>query len=506
MEELRLVAPDPLWHPSSVAARAALFGIDAPDIKTSSILESDCADGGNILSVAASLPNAQCTGISRSAEARANGLDLIAASGLVNVCLLDGETELDDRFDYIFLRNTYSRYSENERNEMMKRCASLLKDGGFLVVESLCLPGWSYAEPIRAQLQYHTRNIEDPHEKMIAGRQFLAALVESVPSHLSQLKELADSAFQGSTNVPDINFGLEYFDDGFKATYFHEFITSLDGSGLQYLCDLSLGSMMVNQFPAAMSKILPEDAGIVESEQYLDFTVNRAKRFSILCSDTIDIDRSISPDAVRKLYFSTSGLPDNPDSVFDTEEVQLNSPNGGLLTLRHASAKAALLALASSFPKRLSFDEVCKAVENGLGSFDDESEKIIAETLVACAVSEIIQVDSYQGGASFEGVDKPKVSALARAQAESDKFGYVSSLQHRSIVVDSTASQLLSMLDGSVGVDELVGRVGELISQGDLIVKQAGEPIDDEAIISEASEAQVRAFLDRFLVQGVFQS
>ncbi len=503
MEELRLVVTEPLWHPSSVAARAKLFGVDAPAIENCSVLESDCADGGNLLSMAQSLPDATFTGVCRSEAAYGDATELAKESGLDSVRFLKESEAVDGTYDYIFLRSVYSRYALSQRQKVVNYFASRLNPGGILVVESLSRPGWDYVEPIREQMRYHTRNINDPHEKMIAGRQFLSALAQSVPDTISQYKLLAEQEWENSKSIPDINFAYEYLDKSLIPCYFHEFADSLKGNGMQYLCDLSLGSMMINQFPGVMGSIVPEDSGLVEAEQYLDFAVNRTKRVSLLCADDIEVTRQIGTDAVRDLYFSAVGLPENPESVFETEETLLQSPNGGVVSIKHTAGKAALLALASVFPRRMSFAELLEAVEKGLGSINDDDETVIGEVLAACAASEIVQIDSSAGAASYEVTDKPVVSPLARAQAALGRCGYVSSLQHRPITIDRVASELLAMLDGSHSVDDLVEKLQSMIESGDLSLKQDGEDTDDAELISEASDAQVRAFLDRFLAEGL---
>ena len=159
---------------------------------------------------------------------------------------------------------------------------------------------------------------------MIAGRQYLNALSQSVPQALPQYRAIAEGEWTSSNNVPDLNFGVEYLEDGFHPSFFHEFVESLEGSGLQYLCESSLGSMLINQFPAAMGSILPEDCSVVETEQYVDFITNRTRRLSILCRDDIEIDRNIDPSVCESLYFSVPGLGENPEEEFSNPEVTLN--------------------------------------------------------------------------------------------------------------------------------------------------------------------------------------
>ena len=506
MNELAIVTPNSLWHPSAVSARATLFGVPSTPVENASVLELDCGDAGNILSIAASLPGSTCLGISSTADSLARGQALQSAAGLTNLNLQEDSAGIEGVFDYIFLRNTFSRFAPKQRNELMSYYSGKLSENGIMVVDHMCLPGWHFLEPIRQQMVYHTRNLTDPHERMIAGRQYLSALAQSVPSTMEQYRLIAEAELMTSQGVPDLNFGIEYLDTELHPSFFHEFGASLEGNGIQYLCELSLGSMMINQFPAAMGSIMPEDASVMETEQYLDFVTNRNRRTTLLCRDSVEVDRSIEPTACEPLYFSAIGLPDNPEAVFEEEETVLSSPNGGFITLKTPVGKAAMLALAKEFPKRLSLPEVCQAVEEGLGEFGEGDQGIVAETLTACAVSEIVQIDSIPGRATFEVSEHPVASSLVRAQAASEDLPYVATLHHGFVNVDQAAVALLQLLDGNNDKGALVARLREMIDDESLTVQKEGEPTDDAEVIAEASEQQVEAFLFNFARSGLLEA
>lgn len=506
MNELSLVMPDTLWHPSPVSARARLFGVPSANVEQASILELDCADGGNILSIAASLPGATCVGISASTEALARGRNLVGKAGLTNIALGEKAEEIEGSFDYIFLRNTFSRVAPEKRSELISFYKNRLTEHGILAVEQLCYPGWHYAESIRQQVRYHTRNIEDPHEKMIAGRQFLHALAQSVPGGMQQYQYVAQTAWESSNRVPDCNFGIEYFDDKRHPSFFYEFGQAFEGSGLQYLCELSLGSMMINQFPPAMGSVIPKDAGVIEGEQYLDFVTNRTRRVSLLCNDQFEVTRNIQPAVCESLYFSAVGAPDDPGKVFEEDEIILNSPYGGSITITNRAAKAAMLALSTRFPMRLNLSEVLEIVKEALGEYTGEDKDAVLETMTACAVSEIARIDTIPGRACFELTDKPVASSLVRAQAEVRDNPYVASLQHRTISIDLTGAILLEMLDGTNGRDDLSKRITELFADGSLSIEKDGEAVTDPAAISETAEQQADAFLAMFAGNGLLEA
>ena len=58
----------PQTHPNRLAGIAKVFGIDSPLPSKARVLELGCADGGNILPMAQSLPDASFLGIDYSSK------------------------------------------------------------------------------------------------------------------------------------------------------------------------------------------------------------------------------------------------------------------------------------------------------------------------------------------------------------------------------------------------------------------------------------------------------
>src|SRR5947207_11530446 len=56
----------PFSHPSRLAAVARLMGLDTPPVQRCRVLELGCASGGNLIPMAATLPQARFLGIDLS--------------------------------------------------------------------------------------------------------------------------------------------------------------------------------------------------------------------------------------------------------------------------------------------------------------------------------------------------------------------------------------------------------------------------------------------------------
>ncbi|MDF1739377.1 MAG: methyltransferase regulatory domain-containing protein [Verrucomicrobiales bacterium] len=506
MSHIDIVTPEPLAHPSSLLATAHLFGLGTPSQSELKILEFDCGDGGNLISIAATLPDSDCLGIAESADAIEHGSRLAKEAGLKNVKLTTGNISSiprDGVYDIILLKNIYSRTSPGKRAALLTRASSHLGENGIILVDQICLPGWSFKEPIRKQIQYHLRNEEDSLQRVIKGRQFLLALAASVPDHLGLYQTLVRSEKDISSQIPDLNFSVEYLSDSIQPSHFHEFAEVLDEAGLHYVAEAELETMMINRFPAAIAAILPENSSLVESEQYIDFITNRSRRFSIVCPKTEPVERQLEPERIKSLYFSMYSAPVDAAAVMAESETSLTGPTGSIVTLTTKSSKAALLVLSENAPARMSFEEITTKVSDRTGDLTEADIKSIAEALSAGAVSGMVKINCNEGAWSRLTSDSPTASSLVRAQAAA-AMPYVSSLQHRTIEIDQVAGRLLQLLDGKNGKEKLISTLVEMISIGELSAETPeGEKIEDPEKVEQIAAQQVDLFLARFATSGL---
>jgi tRNA G46 methylase TrmB len=83
--------PVPESHPARLETLGWLFGLPPADHRHSRVLELGCADGGNLIPMAAFLPQGRFIGIDLYANQVADGNALIAAAGLDNVTIQQGD-------------------------------------------------------------------------------------------------------------------------------------------------------------------------------------------------------------------------------------------------------------------------------------------------------------------------------------------------------------------------------------------------------------------------------
>src|SRR6516164_1345854 len=135
-----------LTHPNHLAALARLFAMTPPEIATCRVLELGCAQGDNLIPMAASLPGARFVGIDLSPRHIAEGRAAIAELGLENIELRE-QNILDvspgqGSFDFIVAQGVYSWVPEPVREQMLRLCATALAPSGLAHISYNTYPGW----------------------------------------------------------------------------------------------------------------------------------------------------------------------------------------------------------------------------------------------------------------------------------------------------------------------------------------------------------------------------
>ena len=128
-------------HPNRMAVVARLFGLDPAPVRTARVLEIGCAEGGNAIPVAVSLPEARVVGIDLSERQVSIGNGRIRQMGLSNVELVRADlAELKDdlgKFDYVCAHGVYSWIAPDLQETLLRACHDLLAPDGIAYVLSL---------------------------------------------------------------------------------------------------------------------------------------------------------------------------------------------------------------------------------------------------------------------------------------------------------------------------------------------------------------------------------
>ena len=153
-------------QPARLAGIARLFGMDAPDASRASVLELGCASGGNIVPLAARFPEARFVGVDLSARQVADGQARIAALGLTNIEIVQGDIATVDlssrRFDYVICHGVYSWVPPEVQEAMFRIMAKTLAGNGIAYVSYNTYPGWHLRTVVRDICLRHAGSARAP--------------------------------------------------------------------------------------------------------------------------------------------------------------------------------------------------------------------------------------------------------------------------------------------------------------------------------------------------------
>jgi SAM-dependent methyltransferase len=160
-------------HPDRLATIATLFGMTPAPVASCRVLELGCGDGGNLIPMAFSLPGSEFVGVDLAPSTIKVGADKAARLGLTNISLrpldiLDFDLSFGE-FDYIIAHGVYSWVPHEVREKVLAICRTHLAPQGVAYISYNAFPGGHIRQMMREMMQYHTRDILDPQER-IQGR------------------------------------------------------------------------------------------------------------------------------------------------------------------------------------------------------------------------------------------------------------------------------------------------------------------------------------------------
>jgi hypothetical protein len=379
-------------HPRHVAAVAQLHGLRLQPADNWRVLELGCADAGNALAIAASLPAAQVTAIDIDAAAIARGSELAARAGLTNITLHAADvTALDSaalgRFELVIVHGLLSWVPDAVRRQALTLTRDCMTERGVAFVSFNCGP---VRRALRRRLLPRLAGIADPHERLAAARELLGGDLiaggdPDVLAHVRYLRGLPDHLL-AHDDLGAINTALALDD-------------VLGESGLRYLGDATLA------------------AGSGAAASHRQVLLTRAR------------PASVAPDPLRLGGLHAGAALQRQGDTFTTPDgLQVHSGDQAQLT--------ALDALAGAWPEAVAVDTLPR-----------DSWAVLLEA----AAHGLVRLVSPPPTVSAQPSACPRALALARAQAARDARAV--SQWHRTIGLDADDVALLTQLDATHAVN-----------------------------------------------------
>jgi len=497
--------PFPETHPERLCAVAKLFGLDAPAPANSRVLELGCSMGGNLIAIAQINPDSRCVGIDASSHQVAEGWKTIEALGLKNVQLRHLDIlDIDDsigEFDYIISHGVYSWVPARVQEKMLEICRRHLARNGVAYISYNTYPGWHIRGIVRDMMFYRGMQFSDAGVRLAQAKSLVEFVAHASNTSETPYQQLLQGEFRQLGKMTDYYLHHEFLEEHNQPLYFHEFAQRLAVNGLQYLGEAEFATMISTNFSAEIAKTL-QDLGasdILQMEQYMDFVRCRYFRKTLICRNSIRLNRAIDSGIVKDLLLASDAAPELDDPALDPgQRVTYLAPGGGKLTCRAPVTKLALRALRKAWPMPMVFADLlaqCRAEAARLGHPADEAiaaGSLSGDLLTAIGAGVVewrVTPVPYTNAVG----EYPVASALARLQAA--QAYRAANLRGELITLDEIHRQTLRHLDGTHNLADLIAIQMTALKAGEFVLR----PENEETVITD--EAQMRKLLDSALAK-----
>jgi SAM-dependent methyltransferase len=434
-----------------MATIGRLLGLTPPDVRRCRVLELACGDGGNLIPMALTLPDAQFYGFDLAEEPIRQGRETIAALELENVRLAQGDlldaSCVSGEFDYIITHGLYSWCPAPVRDAIMRISSEHLATDGIAYVSYNALPGGRLRQMLREMMLFHAGEIEDPMEKARQARALLTLVAHG---------RTREDAFNGLVRdevarMTDRDLWYLFHDelaDIYEPVYLHQFASHASSYGLQYLGDANFYNLQPANLTAEAQETIDAVAGEdrVLREQYVDFIHCRRFHHSLLCRDGRSVSCPPTAERVSGLYASSPAV-----MVADGE---FKGPLDSGMKTQHPVAKRLMPELIEAWPQAVRVTDT------------EELPILLATTLGG-----LTELRTTPLPVANRVSGRPLASPLARYQARLGRP--LTSLVHSTVeATDRFVLRVLPLLDGSRDIAAIARKLRVSPSRVDAVLRK----------------------------------
>ncbi len=429
------------------------------------MLELGCGDGGNLLPMAYGLTGSRLVGIDLAPTAIAKAREVARALGLDNVEFACADLATVGRelgeFDYVIAHGVYSWVPEAVSDRLLAVCRASLAPSGVAFVSYNALPGAHLRTMLREMMLFDARGVDAPDARARRARQFLEALADGNASGPGY-RQLVAEALEQAHAKGDAALLHDELAPSSRPSYFHEFVDHARTHGLQYLAEADYFEMHTSVPSPAVALLLAEqDGDIVAKEQYLDFLKFRTFRQTLLCRADVTLDRGLPPEVAQRFCVASAAVRTEVAGEHERSGravVEFRGPRGGALRTDEPVIEATLDLVAARWPERVPFADVLPSARASARRGTDgtaaqtrteaEDARVLGEAVLRAYAANVVELHVDAGSFVRTAGQQPRVSALARRQAQ--EGGAVSTLRHTTLRIDDPEGRrLLTLLDGT---------------------------------------------------------
>lgn len=363
-------------HPDRLALMSKFYGVNPRPAENCRVLELGCGTGCGLLSFAYDLPDSEFIGIDLSEKQIEIGKRAVEGIGIKNLSLRQGDImdisrETLGEFDYIIAHGVYSWVPDFVRDQILKICGEMLAEQGIAFVSYNAYPGCHYRKMVREMMLFHTRNIDNPQEKVNEAMGLLQFAVNSSDEKKvhhtvleKEFKKLAKGNFE--------NILHDDLSDENHPVYFYEFVDHAEKHDLQFVTDVDYFNAMSDSKEVLETLENITGGDVIAIEQYLDFINGRRFRRTLLCRKELKINPTADPRILRQMRLSSSlrSASEDPELATDRTEKFLGKDSENI-QINHPLSKAALFHLGQLGGRTISFDELVAAAAQRLEAETD---------------------------------------------------------------------------------------------------------------------------------------
>ena len=457
--------PLPETEPDFLASLAGLHGFVAADARAARVLELGCAQGGNLIPMAARYPQSEFVGIDLSRGQMEEGQAFIERAGLTIIRLLHGDIAAlpDDlgEFDYIIAHGVYSWVPEFVREALLAACRRLLKPQGIAYISFNVEAGWKLYGRIRETLLKQDDASLSPMQRVMRAKETLAAMQDDDERIVKEIAYL-------KTASPSYLFH-EYLSEINQPFSFESFVQDASSHGLRYLGEAG---------PRRARVVLENDWGLsaearherwLEAEARLDEALNTRFRRALLVRDDAPMHAPQSGDKLALLSFSAELASDDELDFSESIEQHFRTRTGERYPVSHPLLKAFLVALAGAWPDVVDYQIL---LDHALPlakeySYTGEVDDAFREALLDFVQLHGVRLHTQAHFSTESGTAFPRSTMLAISQAASREWP-VTNRFHQALDLDEWGRWLITVMDGDTPVEGLSGMLDKKLADADI--------------------------------------
>jgi len=487
-------------HPDHLGALGRLFGLAVPPIETARVLEIGCAAGGNLLSIAASLPRSTCVGVDLSSVQIRQAKEIAEGAGIRNATLLHADfRELGDvgLFDFVICHGVYSWVDEPTGQALLEAIRQRLAPMGVAYVSYNTYPGWHMVDMVRRLMRLHTEDAPDEDSRLEQAQTIVRWLQRRTRMNTSDWRGPALEQELASMREAGRSLLLhDYLAPFNRPQYFVDFLEKAGRAGLSYVANASPWDMYLANFDDDLVETLSQIPDLVLQQQYLDFVYHTRFRRTLLAREDAPVTRDVRAELTFDFFLNT-GMFEEPDldGIEAGMPAQIKVSGRQPMTVASPVLRLALHAIWKNGRRPGTFDEIVDATAQGLERLGleptlvagpDGRERLrarLAGQLLRAFFADAVKYGLGRAPIARELPERPATGRFQRYMA--GRFEHSPNLWHEHFPLSPSARAVLQGMDGTRTWDELQELHPEPIAETLGHLRQAG-------FVLEPSEAEGR--------------